>query len=341
MRAIPALAAGMFVAYATSMRIPSYAVTFLLPLLALSQPVSGDELRCLATTGMIGDLVKAVVGDRGSVEVLMSPGVDPHLYQPTRSDLAKVLAADVIFYNGLHLEGRMDEAFARAQESGRSVCAVAEQLPKQSLLHDAEDPEAHDPHVWMDPKSWRMVLFAIRDRFVLLDPDGRAAYEFNTNSYLKNLEALDVYASEVLQSVPAEVRVLVTAHDAFGYFGKRFEFEVIGLQGISTESEASVQDVNRLVNLLVQRKIPAIFVESTVPEKGIRALIEGAKAQGHTVKIGGSLYSDAMGDAGTWSGTYLGMIDHNVTTIARALGGEAPQGGWRASKNSLSPGSSP
>ena len=155
------------------------------------------------------------------------------------------------------------------------------------------------------------------------------------------MEAIDVYASEVLHSVPAEVRVLVTAHDAFGYFGKRFEFEVIGLQGISTESEASVQDVNRLVNLLVQRKIPAIFVESTVPEKGIRALIEGAKAQGHTVKIGGSLYSDAMGDAGTWSGTYLGMIDHNVTTIARALGGEAPQGGWRATKSSLSPGSSP
>lgn len=322
-----------FVAYATCMRYFPSAVTFLVALMSSSQPVSADELRCLATTGMIGDLVKAVVGDRGQVQVLMSSGVDPHLYQPTRSDLAKVLAADVIFYNGLHLEGRMDESFARAQESGRSVCAVAEQLPKQSLLHDGEDPEAHDPHVWMDPKAWRLVLLAIRDRCVLLDPAGRVVYESNTNSYLQNLQALDDYASKVLQSVPGEVRVLVTAHDAFGYFGKRFGFEVIGLQGISTESEASVQDVNRLVNLLVQRKIPALFVESTVPEKGIRALIEGASAQGHTVTIGGSLYSDAMGDSGTWSGTYLGMIDHNVTTIARALGGEAPQGGWRSTKN--------
>ena len=323
------------------MRLLPNAVTVFVALLVSHQPVSADELRCLATTGMIGDLVKAVVGERGHVEVLMSSGVDPHLYQPTRSDLAKVLAADVIFYNGLHLEGRMDEAFVRAQKAGRSVCAVAEQLPMQSLLHDAEDPEAHDPHVWMDPKSWRMVLLAIRDRCVLLDPAGREVYESNTDSYLKNLKALDVYASEVLQSVPAEVRVLVTAHDAFGYFGKRFGFDVIGLQGISTESEASVQDVNRLVDLLVQRKIPAIFVESTVPEKGIRALIEGASAQGHQVKIGGSLYSDAMGDSGTWSGTYLGMIDHNVTTITRALGGEAPQGGWRSTENSPPTESSP
>ena len=323
------------------MRFLPNAVTIFVAFMASHQPVSADELRCLATTGMIGDLVKAVVGERGHVEVLMSSGVDPHLYQPTRSDLAKVLAADVIFYNGLHLEGRMDEAFVRAQKAGRSVCAVAEQLPMQSLLHDAEDPEAHDPHVWMDPKSWRMVLLAIRDRCVLLDPAGRSVYESNTDSYLKNLKALDVYASEILQTVPVEVRVLVTAHDAFGYFGKRFGFEVIGLQGISTESEASVQDVNRLVDLLVQRKIPAIFVESTVPEKGIRALIEGASAQGHQVKIGGSLYSDAMGDSGTWSGTYLGMIDHNVTTIARALGGEAPQGGWRSTENSPPTESSP
>ena len=323
------------------MRFFPYALTFLLTLLAKTQPASADELRCLATTGMIGDLVKGVVGDRGTVEVLMSSGVDPHLYQPTRSDLARVLASDVIFYNGLHLEGRMDEAFARAQQSGRSVFAVAEQLPKQSLLHDSDDPEAHDPHVWMDPKKWQMVLLAIRDRCVLLDPAGRSVYESNTDLYIKNLKALDTYASEVLQSVPAEVRVLVTAHDAFGYFGKRFGFDVIGLQGISTESEASVQDVNRLVNLLVKRKIPAIFVESTVPVKGIRALIEGAGAQGHTVKVGGSLYSDAMGDAGTWSGTYLGMIDHNVTTISRALGGEAPQGGWRSTKSFPSPESSP
>ena len=315
-------------------------IIFVAPLGSL-QPASAGELRCLATTGMIGDLVKAVVGDRGQVEVLMPSGVDPHLYQPTRSDLMKVLASDVIFYNGLHLEGRMDEAFVRAQESGRSVCAVAEELPKHSLLHDADDLKAHDPHVWMNPKHWRTVLMAIRDRCVILDPDAQDVYEANAKSYAKELDELDSYASEVLRSVPEKMRVLVTAHDAFGYFGKRFGFEVIGLQGISTESEASVQDVDRLVDILVQRKIPAIFVESTVPEKGIRALIEGANAQGHTVSIGGSLYSDAMGDAGTWSGTYLGMIDHNVTAIARALGGKAPESGWRSTKSSPSSESNP
>ncbi|MEC8115353.1 MAG: zinc ABC transporter substrate-binding protein [Planctomycetota bacterium] len=323
------------------MRFLLHAVILFVAPLVTVQPASAGELRCLATTGMVGDLVKAVVGDRGKVEVLMPSGVDPHLYQPTRSDLMKVLASDVIFYNGLHLEGRMDEAFVRAQESGRSVCAVAEELPEQSLLRDAEDLEAHDPHVWMDPKHWRAVLVAIRDRCVLLDPDGREAYESNTKAYAKQLEALDGYASQVLQSVPEKMRVLVTAHDAFGYFGKRFGFEVIGLQGISTESEASVQDVNRLVDVLVQRKIPAIFVESTVPEKGIRALIEGADARGHPVAIGGSLYSDAMGTAGTWSGTYLGMIDHNVTAIARALGGQAPEAGWRSTNSSVSSESNP
>ena len=305
------------------------------------QVASAKELRCLATTGMIGDLVQAVIGQRGTVEVLMSSGVDPHLYQPTRSDLAKVLASDVIFYNGLHLEGRMDEAFNRARQSGRSVCAVAEQLPKQLLLHEGNDPDAHDPHVWMDPQRWRRVLLGIRDRCVLLDPDGQEIYESNTNDYIKQLDALDAYALEVLRSVPEDARVLVTAHDAFGYFGKRFGFEVVGLQGISTESEASVQDVNRLVDLLVQQEIPAIFVESTVPEKGIRALIEGAKSRGHTVQVGGSLFSDAMGDAGSWSGTYLGMIDHNVTTVARALGGSAPTNGWRSTQSVSSSESAP
>ena len=305
------------------------------------QVASAKELRCLATTGMIGDLVQAVIGQRGTVDVLMSSGVDPHLYQPTRSDLAKVLASDVIFYNGLHLEGRMDEAFTRARQSGRSVCAVAEQLPKQLLLHEGNDPDAHDPHVWMDPQRWRRVLLGIRDRCVLLDPDGQEIYESNTNDYIKQLDALDAYALEVLRSVPEDARVLVTAHDAFGYFGKRFGFEVVGLQGISTESEASVQDVNRLVDLLVQQEIPAIFVESTVPEKGIRALIEGAKSRGHTVQVGGSLFSDAMGDAGSWSGTYLGMIDHNVTTVARALGGSAPSNGWRSTQSVSSSESAP
>ena len=295
---------------------------------------SAEGLRCLATTGMVGDLVKAVVGDRGTVDVLMSSGVDPHLYQPTRSDLAKVLQADVIFYNGLHLEGRMDESFERAQAAGRAVCAVAEAIPEDRLLQDEDHPDAYDPHVWMDPVRWRSVLMVIREQCIKMDPNGELIYSENTKKYLQELNAVDAYAERVLLSVPKDARVLVTAHDAFGYFGERFGFEVVGLQGISTESEASVQDVNQLVDLLVRRKIPAIFVESTVPKKGIRALIEGAKAKGHEVQVGGSLFSDAMGDVGSWSGTYLGMVDHNATTVAKALGGQTPTGGWRSTRES-------
>ncbi len=190
--------------------------------------------------------------------------------------------------------------------------------------------EGHfDPHVWMDPRVWTKTVDVVRDKLAQRAPDGAAMFQANAANLQRDIEALDAYAERVLQSVPAERRVLVTAHDAFNYFGRRYGFEVLGIQGVSTESEAGLKQIENLVNLLVTRKIPAVFVESTIPERSVRALIAGAKAKGHVVTIGGELFSDAMGKPGTYEGTYVGMIDHNVTTIARALGADAPPKGFR------------
>ncbi|MFG0292291.1 MAG: metal ABC transporter solute-binding protein, Zn/Mn family [Phycisphaerales bacterium JB050] len=290
------------------------------------EDAGGKRLKVVATVGMIGDVVREVAGERAEVSVLIGEGVDPHLYRATRSDLAKVLGADAVFYNGLHLEGRMTEALEKGDGS-QVVVAVAEGIDPSLILTVAGTDAGHDPHVWMDPSAWAQTVGVIRDALVELDPEGKAVYEANAAAYAAKLDELDAYAERVLSSVPEGQRVLVTAHDAFGYFGRRYGFEVVGIQGISTESEAGMRDIERLVSLLVEREIGAVFVESTVSERNVRSLIDGAAARGHTVLVGGELFSDAMGEAGAYEGTYIGMIDHNVTTIARALGGEAPEGG--------------
>ncbi len=283
----------------------------------------------VATVGMVADVVERVAGERGEVVGLMGPGVDPHLYKPTRGDVRRLMEADVVFYNGLLLEGKMTDTLVRVATAGRPVHAVTELLDERYLL-EPEGFEGHsDPHVWMDPAAWSRAVEVVRDALAELDPAGAATYRANAEAYLAELRELDAYAERVLGSVPEGQRVLVTAHDAFNYFGRRYGFEVVGIQGISTESEAGVRDVERLVDLLVEREIGAVFVESTVSQRNVDALVAGAAARGHAVSIGGELFSDAMGDAGTYEGTYVGMIDHNVTTIARALGGEAPAGGMR------------
>ncbi len=281
----------------------------------------------VATTGMVADIARNVAGERADVIGLMSSGVDPHLYKPTRTDVQRLLAADVIFYNGLLLEGKMSDSLVRAATSGKKVYAVTELLEEQYLLEPEEFAGLYDPHVWMDPSAWIQAVAVVRDKLTEFDPDGAGTYEANATAYSGQLAELEAYAERVLGSVNEGQRVLVTAHDAFNYFGRRFGFEVVGIQGISTESEAGVQDIERLVDLLVNRSIKAVFVESTVSERNVKALIAGANARGHEVAIGGKLFSDAMGAEGTYEGTYIGMIDHNVTTIARALGGEAPAAG--------------
>lgn len=292
-----------------------------------TQP-GGDErtYTIVTTTGMITDLARRVGGERAEVIGLISSGVDPHLYQPTRDDMVTLTGADVVLYNGLHLEGKMTEALKRIGQS-KTVVAVTEAIDASSL----RSPEAFegnpDPHVWMDPTMWASALDVIERTLAKHDPDHAQAYAQNAAALRDEIEALDAYARQALGSIPEGRRVLVTAHDAFNYFGERYGIEVVGIQGISTESEAGVRDIERIVELLVTRKIGAVFVETTVSDRNIRALIAGAASRGHTVVIGGSLYSDAMGMPDTYEGTYVGMIDHNVTTIARALGGQAPEKG--------------
>lgn len=283
--------------------------------------------RIVTTVGMVADIVRQVVGDRAEVIGLLNEGVDPHLYHPTRDDVQRLSTADVIFYGGLMLEGRMEESLRKLQQNGKPVHAVGESLDKAVLRKPPEFEGHFDPHVWMDVKLWSQCVDAVAQGMSKFDVVHADEYRRRADAYQKELEQLDTYVRKVIQTVPEEQRVLVTAHDAFGYFARSYGMEVKSVQGISTESEAGVADVNALVDFLVERKIGAIFFESSVSDKGLRAVIEGAAQRDWKVRVGGELFSDAMGQSGTYEGTYIGMIDHNATTIARALGGDAPEGG--------------
>ncbi|MEM6638167.1 MAG: zinc ABC transporter substrate-binding protein [Pseudomonadota bacterium] len=280
----------------------------------------------VVTTGMIADAVRQVGKDVVSVTALMGPGIDPHAYRQTRTDIVALTRADAVLWHGLFLEAQMEQ-FLLDLAARRPVTAVAEKLPKDLLISDAEYDGRFDPHVWMDPALWDLVVAEVAGALTALRPDLSDTIDTNSAAHRAEIARLDAYSAEVLTSVPAERRVLVTAHDAFGYFGAAYGFEVLGIQGISTASEAGLARISELVDMLVQRRIGAVFVESSVSDRNVRALVEGAAAQGHQVAIGGSLFSDAMGPAGTYEGTYLGMIDHNVTTIASALGGHVPERG--------------
>lgn len=281
----------------------------------------------VTTCGMVTDIVREVAGEHAKVTGIMGEGVDPHLYKPTRDDVAKLLRADVVFYSGLMLEGRMTDTFLKIARKGTPVFAVTELLDEKLLLEPPEFAGHTDPHVWMDIQLWMQAVKVVARSLQEVDPKNAHSYEHNAERYVAQLAKLHDYAKEALGSIPRDRRVLITAHDAFNYFGRAYEIDVRGIQGISTESEAGVADINNLVVFLVQRKIPAIFVESSVSGKNIKALVEGSQARGHSVRIGGQLFSDAMGRPGTYEGTYVGMMDHNVTTITRALGGQAPERG--------------
>ena len=283
----------------------------------------------VTTVGMVRDIVAQVAGDKAKVSGIIGSGVDPHLYKPTRSDVAALLEADVVFYSGLMLEGKMSDTFVKIATSGKPVFAVTEKIDESFLLSPPEFAGHHDPHVWMDPKGWMKAVEVVAESLSQYDAANASLYKQNADTYLAELRKLDEYAAKAIGSIPQKQRVLVTAHDAFNYFGHAYQMEVRGIQGISTESEAGLQDLNNLVQFIVDRDIKAVFVESSVAEKNVRALIDGAKARGKDVKIGGTLFSDAMGAEGTYEGTYIGMIDHNVTLITRALGGEAPERGMQ------------
>ena len=280
--------------------------------------LDGDTIRVVATIGMIGDAVERVGGDRVEVDGLMGPGVDPHLYKASEGDLRRLERSDVIFFGGLHLEAKMADVLERISDQ-RATQAVTDAIPRDRLLTPAQFEGQHDPHVWFDVELWMYAVGQIRDRLATLDPGSAALYRQNTATYLAELESLDRYVAEQARRVPASKRVIITAHDAFNYFGRAYGFEVRGLQGISTAAEAGAGDVQSLARFIAERKIPAIFVESSVSPRTIEAVQEAVRSRGWDVRIGGSLFSDAMGSPGTPEGNYVGMVRHNVDTIVAGL----------------------
>jgi manganese/zinc/iron transport system substrate-binding protein len=276
------------------------------------------EVRVVATTQQIADAARVIGGERVDVFGMMGPGVDPHLYKASAGDVSELDEADIIFFNGLNLEGRMGDLLVNLS-SDKPTVSVGAAIPEDMLTEPPEFEGQFDPHVWFDPALWKFSLQAIADELGELDPDNAGTYEENLENYLAEIEELESYAAEQLAMVPEGQRVLVTAHDAFGYFGLRWGYEVRGLQGISTATEAGAGDVQDLAAFLVERNIKAVFIESSIPQSTVQAVIEAADAEGGNVSIGGELFSDAMGDPGSEEGTYLGMYRHNVDVIVEAL----------------------
>lgn len=280
-----------------------------------------DGLQIVTTTSMITDITKVVGGDLVQVNGLMGAGIDPHLYVASEGDMELLQQADVIFYNGLLLEAQMAEILEQIGER-KTVVAVAGTIDEQRLLPWAQYADEYDPHVWFDVTLWMKAVETVRDTLAQVDATNAATYQANATAYLAELTKLDAYVKEQAARVPAEQRILVTAHDAFHYFGRAYGFDVRGLQGISTASEAGTADVQALADFIAEKEIKAIFVESSVPVRNVEALQAAVQSRGFEVGIGGQLFSDAMGDPGTPEGTYVGMVRHNIDTIVGALLGK-------------------
>ena len=278
-----------------------------------------DKLTVVTTTSMITDLVKNIGGNLIEVKGLMGAGVDPHLYKASEGDVSKLFDADIIFYNGLHLEGKLVEVFEKMEAQQKKTVSLADFLDKKKLISSEYFASNYDPHVWFNIQFFKQ--FADKVTVVLSEENPKNAEQFkkNNTAFQKELDALETEVKETIASLPEEKRILVTAHDAFNYFGKEYGFKVVGLQGISTATEAGVQDVQKLSDFIIENKVKAIFIESSVPRRTIEALQESVLSKNHEVEIGGSLYSDALGDAATVEGTYLGMFRYNVNTIVEAL----------------------
>jgi manganese/zinc/iron transport system substrate-binding protein len=288
-----------------------------------SEAHTGVALRVVATTTIVADLVRAVGAERVAVEALMGPGVDPHLYKPTAGDVRRMSEARAIFLSGLHLEGKMGEVFEAVGRRGIRAVPVGECVPEEDRLQVQGFGGLYDPHVWFDVSLWRHAVDCVRTALVEMDPLGRERYEARATSYVAELEALDSWVRREVRRVPEGQRVLVTAHDAFSYFGRAYGFEVLGLLGVSTAAEAGAADVQALAATIADRRIPAVFIETSVPPRYVRALQEAVAARGFEVAIGGSLYSDSLGDPGGPAARYPGTVRANVETIVDGLTGSA------------------
>lgn len=276
------------------------------------------KLKVVATTGMIYDAVINIAGDSVEAEALMGPGVDPHLYKATQGDLARLSQADLVFYNGLHLEGKMGEVLEKLGRT-KPVVAVAANIPPALLRETPLFAGNYDPHIWFDVALWKNAVKEVGQALIELDAANAAYYQANMDTYLQQLDSLHSWVAAEIATIPDQQRILITAHDAFGYFGDAYHIEVKGLQGISTQAEFGLKDIADLVNLIVDRQVKAVFVETSVSDRAINAVVDGCRNRGHEVTIGGKLYSDAMGDFGTDEGTYAGMVRANVQTIVSSL----------------------
>lgn len=277
-----------------------------------------NKLNIVTTTTMITDLVNNIGGDAVEVQGLMGSGVDPHLYKASEGDVSKLTRADVVFYSGLHLEGKLVDVFEKMGRTTNTI-ALAEVLNKNKLIGSEYFASSFDPHIWFNINYWKQITVNLTQHLSKLDPKNAELYNKNKDAYLKKLETLEIEVRETIASLPKEKRILVTAHDAFNYFGEEYGFNVVGLQGLSTATEAGVQDVQKLAELIIDKKVKAIFIETSVPKRTIEALQQAVKSEGFDVKIGGTLYSDALGNAGTNEGNYIGMFSYNVETIVNAL----------------------
>lgn len=300
-------------------------IAFLITLLFLGfsscsdQPSPADKTPTIVcTTGMIGDMVKNLVGDSIRVVSLMGPGVDPHLYKATQGDISNLSAASVIVYNGLHLEGKMNNIFEKLSKS-KTIIAVSDGLAKTDLINSSDFEGAQDPHIWFDVSLWSKAMIRVSAKLQKAFPKLKSHIQQNELMYKMQLQSLHQHCLEQTASIPDGQRIMVTAHDAFKYFGRAYKLEVRGLQGISTTAEFGLQDMSQLVQFVTDKKIKAIFVESSVPKKSIEAVIEGCEKRGHDVALGGELFSDAMGSANSPQGKYVGMVQHNLNTIVKAL----------------------
>ena len=288
-----------------------------------SVDIATRQVRAVATTSIVADVVREVGGDRVEVTSLMGPGVDPHLYRASEGDVRRMGEADVVFYNGLHLEGRMGEVLAEMGGRATPTVALTDAIEEESLLRPPEFEGAFDPHVWMDVDLWTRVVGRAAESLASIDPEHAAGYRERARAYEARLQTLDEYVRQQVERLDSGRRVLVTAHDAFNYFGRAYGFEVRGLQGISTVAEAGTSDVQELARFVAERRIPAIFVETSVSQRSIEAVQAAVRARNFEVSIGGGLYSDALGGEGSGADHYEGMIRHNVDTIVRAL--ESPE----------------
>jgi len=283
-------------------------------------PITDRPIKIVATTNIVADLARTIGQSETIVESLMGPGVDPHLYKASARDVSRMGNADLVVYNGLHLEGKMGDVFVAMNRQGTPTIAIAEVSIPDSLLISSELFQGnYDPHIWFDAHLWVMAAEKLADALGQLDST-RADYFFaNASNYRMELMELDRYVRERISGIPSQKRILITSHDAFGYFGQAYDIEVYGLQGLSTVLEVGAKDVQDLADLVVQRRIPAMFVESSVSTKGIEAVQEAVQARGFEVRIGGTLYGDALGSESTEATNYQAMVRYNIETIVKAL----------------------